>query len=157
MGNEDYRILFAGGGTGGHIYMALAIADFVLSGKPSTQVLFAGAGAGLESQIVPRSGYRLRTIDIGGLKNVGIKRALKTSFQMLPGMFKAHRIVGDFDPSVIVGVGGYASGLFMLAGKLDAISRSEHIEAKASSGLSASKYSLALFLHHSKCSLRFII
>jgi UDP-N-acetylglucosamine--N-acetylmuramyl-(pentapeptide) pyrophosphoryl-undecaprenol N-acetylglucosamine transferase len=121
MGSEDYRILFAGGGTGGHIYMALAIADCILSSTPSTKVLFAGATEGLESQIVPRSGYQLETIDIGGLKSVGIKKTLMTFFQLLPGMFKASRIVRDFNPSIIVGVGGYASGLFMLAGRLKQI------------------------------------
>jgi len=121
MGTEIGRILFAGGGTGGHIYMAIAIADHIQAHNPSTEILFAGATAGLESQIVPRHGYQLKTIDIGGLKSVGIKKTLATLFQLIPGMVDANRIVRDFAPSLIVGVGGYASGLFMLAGKLSRI------------------------------------
>lgn len=121
MGTEIRRILFAGGGTGGHIYMALAIADYIRANRPCTKILFAGAVEGMESQILPRRGYPLKTIDIGGLKSVGTRKTLTTLFQLLPGLIAAKRIVRDFAPSLMVGVGGYASGLFMLAGRLSRV------------------------------------
>jgi len=98
--------------------MAIALTEYVLHIRPSAKILFAGATAGLESQIVPRSGYQLRTINIGGLKSVGVKKTVSTLIQLLPGLVRALGIVRDFNPSLIVGVGGYASGLFMMAGKL---------------------------------------
>jgi len=113
--------LFAGGGTGGHIYMAIAIADHIHSHNPAAKTLFAGATAGLESQIIPLTKYPLKTIEIGGLKGVGFSKTFKTLFQLLPGFLAARRIVREFGPNLIVGVGGYASGLFMLAGRLSKI------------------------------------
>jgi len=121
MGTAMKRILFAGGGTGGHIYMAIALADYIRDYQPPVEVLFAGAKTGLESQILPRIGYRLETIDIGGLKKVGLRKSLTTLARLVPGLAAARRIVREFAPSIIVGVGGYASGPFMLAGRLSQI------------------------------------
>jgi UDP-N-acetylglucosamine--N-acetylmuramyl-(pentapeptide) pyrophosphoryl-undecaprenol N-acetylglucosamine transferase len=121
MRTEIDRVLFAGGGTGGHVYMAIALADLIQAKNPSVKILFAGAAAGLESQILPHSEYELKTIQIGGLKSVGLRKALTTLVQLIPGMFTANRIVRNFGPSLIVGVGGYASALFMVAGKVSSI------------------------------------
>jgi len=112
------KVLFAGGGTGGHVYMGIAIASELQRTRPETGVCFAGGERGIENRIVPESGYRLETIRIGGLKNVGGIRTILTLFQLPPALLKSIRIVRRFSPSIIVSVGGYSAGPISLAGRL---------------------------------------
>lgn len=103
------RVIMTGGGTGGHIYPAIAIADEIRRRKPEVKILFVGAERGLEKTLVPRRGYDIRLITVEGfdrkhlVKNVGVVRKL------MKGNSQAKKIIHDFRPDVVVGTGGYAS------------------------------------------------
>ncbi len=104
------RMLIAGGGTGGHLFPGLALAEEVKTRHPRNDVLFVGTPRGLETRIVPRNGFPLELIDVGPLKRQGALGTLRGMVQ-LPGAFwQSRRILKKFDPDVVVGVGGYASG-----------------------------------------------
>ncbi|CAG5074396.1 UDP-N-acetylglucosamine--N-acetylmuramyl-(pentapeptide) pyrophosphoryl-undecaprenol N-acetylglucosamine transferase [Dyadobacter sp. CECT 9623] len=110
------KVIISGGGTGGHIYPAIAIADALKQKDPDLEVLFVGALGKMEMEKVPRAGY-----EIVGLPIAGIKRALSLDnlalpFKMINSLLKAKDIIRDFKPDVAVGVGGFASGpLLMMA------------------------------------------
>jgi UDP-N-acetylglucosamine--N-acetylmuramyl-(pentapeptide) pyrophosphoryl-undecaprenol N-acetylglucosamine transferase len=115
------RFIISGGGTGGHIYPAIAIANELKALDPATEILFVGAEGKMEMEKVPRAGYR-----IVGLPVVGIKRELALSnltfpFKLGRSLFKARDIVRDFRPDAAIGVGGYASGPVLLAASLRGI------------------------------------
>lgn len=111
----DFKVIISGGGTGGHIFPALAIADGLRNIDPSVQLLFVGANGRMEMEKVPAAGY-----DIIGLNISGINRSLSLSNLIFPirligSLIKAMRIVRKFKPDVAVGVGGYASGPLLWA------------------------------------------
>ncbi|MBI4447143.1 MAG: undecaprenyldiphospho-muramoylpentapeptide beta-N-acetylglucosaminyltransferase [Acidobacteria bacterium] len=112
------RVLFAGGGTGGHVYMAVALAQELRKRDQQVAVLFVGTSRGMESRIVPASGFELHTISIGGLKNVGASQSIRTMLQVPLSVFQSLKIIRRFNPSIIVGLGGYSSGPLVLSGKL---------------------------------------
>jgi UDP-N-acetylglucosamine--N-acetylmuramyl-(pentapeptide) pyrophosphoryl-undecaprenol N-acetylglucosamine transferase len=95
--------------------MAIAMAQQLKSRQPSIATLFAGTEEGLESRIVPSFGFKLETINIGGLKKVGALQKLRTLFQLPLSFASSLRIVRRFSPQVVVGVGGYSSGPLVLA------------------------------------------
>jgi len=113
--------LIAGGGTGGHLFPGIALAEEVITRHPDNQVLFVGTQHGLESTIVPREGFRLETIDVTGLKGKGIFRLLAGLFRLPRAFWQSWRILSREKPSVVVGVGGYASGPMVLAAALRGI------------------------------------
>lgn len=103
------RLIISGGGTGGHIYPALAIADEVMRRRPEAEVLYVGSDAGMEAEIVPRSGHRFEAVHISGLSRSSRMDALK-ALLMVPGALKqAMKIIERFRPHIVVGTGGYAS------------------------------------------------
>lgn len=106
------RILIAGGGTGGHIIPALAIAD-ALRAQYGAEMLFVGTPRGLESRLVPQAGYRLELIRVGQLNNVSLMTRLRTLAALPLGFLQCARLLREFRPSAVVGVGGYASGPMM--------------------------------------------
>jgi UDP-N-acetylglucosamine--N-acetylmuramyl-(pentapeptide) pyrophosphoryl-undecaprenol N-acetylglucosamine transferase len=108
------RVLIAAGGTGGHIYPAIAVADVLMRRQPGTAVLFVGTAKGLETRIVPENGYQLALINSEGLKNVGLARALRSLAVLPRSLREARMIIRDFDPNVVVGAGGYVSGPVLL-------------------------------------------
>jgi UDP-N-acetylglucosamine--N-acetylmuramyl-(pentapeptide) pyrophosphoryl-undecaprenol N-acetylglucosamine transferase len=108
------RAIVAGGGTGGHVIPALAIAH-ELQKQFAAEVLFIGTPRGIESRLVPAAGFPLRFVQVGKLKNVGLRTRLETLFDLPRGVWKAGRILSEFHPDVVIGVGGYASGPAMLA------------------------------------------
>jgi UDP-N-acetylglucosamine--N-acetylmuramyl-(pentapeptide) pyrophosphoryl-undecaprenol N-acetylglucosamine transferase len=111
------RVLIAAGGTGGHIYPGIAVANEIVKRYPSAEVLFVGTAKGLESQIVPENGYQLMLISSSGLKNVGLIGKLK-GISVLPRSFvEAKRIIWDFQPEIVVGAGGYVSGPVLLTAR----------------------------------------
>ena len=115
------KIIISGGGTGGHIYPAIAIANELKAIDPSTEILFVGAEGKMEMEKVPRAGYT-----IVGLPVVGIKRELTLSnlafpFKLGRSLIRARQIVRDFKPDAAVGVGGYASGPLLLAASMKGI------------------------------------
>ena len=112
------RVLFAGGGTGGHVYMAVAVAQQLAFRHPGVEIIFAGTSEGLESRIVPGLGYRLETIRIGGLKKVGLKRLVQTFWQLPASTLASLSILRRLRPQAVAGVGGYSSGPLVLASSL---------------------------------------
>jgi UDP-N-acetylglucosamine--N-acetylmuramyl-(pentapeptide) pyrophosphoryl-undecaprenol N-acetylglucosamine transferase len=109
---SNSRILIAGGGTGGHIIPALAIAD-ELKARYSAEVLFVGTARGLESRLVPQAGYRLELIRVGQLNRVSLATRLRTLVDLPLGLIQCLRLLRNFRPAVVIGVGGYASGPVM--------------------------------------------
>ncbi|MDQ3049756.1 MAG: undecaprenyldiphospho-muramoylpentapeptide beta-N-acetylglucosaminyltransferase [Bacteroidota bacterium] len=116
---SEHRVIISGGGTGGHIFPAIAIANALKSIDPSINILFVGAEGKMEMEKVPAAGY-----PIEGLPVTGFQRSLKVSnlafpFRVLRSLWKAGTIINRFKPQVAVGVGGYASGplLYMASWK----------------------------------------
>lgn len=108
------RALIVGGGTGGHVIPAIAIARELKSAYHA-EILFMGTPRGVEGRMVPAAGFELRMVQVGGLKNVSVMTRLKTAFALPTAIFAASKIISDFKPTVVVGVGGYASGPGMIA------------------------------------------
>lgn len=115
------KMLLAGGGTGGHLFPAVALAQRLLESDPNSQVLFIGTAAGLEATVLPELGLSLETINISGIAGRGLLERLR----VVPSLFKSVRhsldILKKFQPDVVVGVGGYASGPALLAADLSGI------------------------------------
>ncbi len=111
---SELRILIAGGGTGGHIIPALAVANELVV-HHGAEVLFVGTARGLEIRLVPEAGFRLRLIAVGPLKNVSMVTRLRTLMQLPRSIAECKRLIREFQPSVVFGVGGYASGPAMAA------------------------------------------
>jgi len=114
------RVIMAGGGTGGHVIPALAIAH-ELRERFDAEVVFVGTSRGIETRLVPAAGYPLRLIHVGQLKNVTLATRLKTLFALPRAVFVASAMVREFRPDVVIGVGGYASGPAMMAAALSSI------------------------------------
>jgi len=108
------RIIIAGGGTGGHVIPALAIAQ-QLKKQFAAEVLFIGTARGIETRLVPQAGFPLELIQVGALKNVSLMTRVKTMFDLPRAIAASSRMLSDFDPEVVIGVGGYASGPAMVA------------------------------------------
>src|SRR5690606_17062103 len=103
------RVLIAGGGTGGHVYPALAIAKAIKRADPTHQVEFVGTGSGLEVKLVPREGFQLHTVAIGKVNNVSWGEKLRTLVSLPVSFWQSYRILRRFKPDAVIGVGGYAS------------------------------------------------
>jgi UDP-N-acetylglucosamine--N-acetylmuramyl-(pentapeptide) pyrophosphoryl-undecaprenol N-acetylglucosamine transferase len=114
------RAILAGGGTGGHVIPALAIAQ-QLQKDYAAEVLFVGTARGIENRLVPGAGFPLRLVQVGALKNVSLAIRLKTSFDLPRAVWDSRRILSEFRPDIVIGVGGYASGPAMLAAVLGRI------------------------------------
>ena len=108
------RVLIAGGGTGGHIIPALAVAHELVA-RHSAEVLFVGTPRGMESRLVPEAGFELRLIEVGPLKNVSLRTRLRTFTDLPVSLFACRNLIREFKPQVVFGVGGYASGPGMAA------------------------------------------
>jgi len=112
---SSLRLLVSGGGTGGHIYPALAITEAVRRVRPGTDVLYLGTREGLEASIVPQAGLRFEAIPSRGMVGKGPLRAPGAIWAALQGLLAARRIIRRFRPDVVVGTGGYVSGPVGLA------------------------------------------
>ena len=111
-------LMIAGGGTGGHIYPAIAIAREYVSRRPDRNVVFVGTERGLEKTIVPKAGFPLELISVGGLKGKGPAELAKNLARLPLGFVQAWRLVGKHQPGVVLGVGGYSSGPVLVAARL---------------------------------------
>lgn len=116
--NRPPRILFAGGGTGGHVYPAIAIADAVRRLVPGAEITFAGTQERMEWQAVPKAGYTIHPITVSGFHRGQPLRNLSFPFKLAKGFAESLSLVGRFDPDVVVGTGGYVSGPVLLAASL---------------------------------------
>jgi UDP-N-acetylglucosamine--N-acetylmuramyl-(pentapeptide) pyrophosphoryl-undecaprenol N-acetylglucosamine transferase len=110
--------MIAGGGTGGHIYPAIAVAQEFVARGPQRSVVFVGTEYGLEKQIVPKAGFPLEFISVGGLKGKSIGQTARNLLLLPRGFAGAWRLISRYKPAVIMGVGGYSSGPVLLAGAL---------------------------------------
>jgi len=108
------RAILAGGGTGGHVIPALAIAN-QLKKSYGAEVLFIGTARGIENRLVPAAEFPLKLVRVGALKNVSLMTRAKTAFDLPRAVWDAGRMLNEFAPDVVIGVGGYASGPAMLA------------------------------------------
>ena len=108
------RVLIAGGGTGGHIIPALAVAR-ELTAKYGAEILFVGTARGMESRLVPEAGFALKLIDVGPLNKVSLMTRLKTLVRLPMSVSDCKTIIREFKPGAVFGVGGYASGPAMAA------------------------------------------
>ncbi|MBQ8999277.1 MAG: undecaprenyldiphospho-muramoylpentapeptide beta-N-acetylglucosaminyltransferase [Clostridium sp.] len=108
------RILLSGGGTGGHVYPAIAIANEMKKRYPNAEILFAGTSTGIESEIVPQNGYDIKTITVQGFKRKIDLDNVKRCAKLVKGLNDAKKIVKEFKPDVVIGTGGYVSGPVLL-------------------------------------------
>lgn len=108
--SRPLRVLISGGGTGGHIFPALSIADAVRRRHPEAEILFVGAENRMEMERVPAAGYRIEGLPVAGFDRHRPWRNIAVLFKLLRSLRKARRIVREFRPDIAVGVGGYASG-----------------------------------------------
>jgi len=111
------RLIIAGGGTGGHLFPGIAVAEEFLARDPANQVLFVGTERGIEARAVPAAGYRLEFISAAGIRGKGTFSQLKGAAMMLYGYAQSRKILKEFRPDMVLGVGGYASLPMVLAAR----------------------------------------
>lgn len=109
------RVIMTGGGTGGHIYPAISIADAVKKRFPYSEILFVGTEKGLESTIVPKAGYEIRYITSSGFNRKHLSKNIKTVKDLMKGLNEAGEIIKEFKPDKVIGTGGYVSGPVVFA------------------------------------------
>lgn len=107
---KEYRIIISGGGTGGHIFPALSIADAIRAKHPEAKILFVGADNRMEMQRVPDAGYDIVGLPIAGFDRKNLLKNFKVLWKILKSQCMAKKVIKDFAPQAAVGVGGYASG-----------------------------------------------
>lgn len=112
---SQLRVIISGGGTGGHIFPAVAIANTIKKRYPDATILFVGANGRMEMEKVPQAGYQIKGLNIAGFQRGSILKNLALPFKVVSSLYNAYRIVKDFKPNVAVGVGGYASGPLLRA------------------------------------------
>ncbi len=115
------RIIISGGGTGGHVFPAIAIANAIKDLEPNTEFLFVGALGKIEMEKVPAAGYKIIGLDIKGLQRKLSIDNLKFPIRLIKSLWKSKKIIKDFRPDVAVGVGGYASGPMLQVAKQQGI------------------------------------
>jgi UDP-N-acetylglucosamine--N-acetylmuramyl-(pentapeptide) pyrophosphoryl-undecaprenol N-acetylglucosamine transferase len=129
------RLIIAGGGTGGHLFPGIAVAEEFLSRDSSNEVLFVGSEKGIEARAIPKLGYRLELISAAGIKGKGGFSKLKGAAMLLYGYAQSRKILKQFKPDLVMGVGGYASLPMVMAARGMEIPRFVH-EQNALPGLS---------------------
>jgi UDP-N-acetylglucosamine--N-acetylmuramyl-(pentapeptide) pyrophosphoryl-undecaprenol N-acetylglucosamine transferase len=107
---KQFKVILSGGGTGGHIFPAVAIANEIKKLVPNAEILFVGALGKMEMEKVPAAGYKIIGVPIAGLQRKFTLENLKLPFLILMSLLKTRKIISDFKPDVVVGTGGYASG-----------------------------------------------
>jgi len=107
---RPYKVIISGGGTGGHIYPAIAIAKEIERRYPDTQFLFVGAKDRMEMEKVPQAGYEIEGLWISGIQRKLSLENLKFPFKLLSSLWKSHKIIRGFKPDAVIGTGGFASG-----------------------------------------------
>jgi len=103
------RIIIAGGGTGGHIFPAIAITNALKKLAPTIDILFVGAKGKMEMEKIPEAGYRIKGIDIAGFNRSSLIKNLGLPFKLVKSFFQVRKIMNDFKPDAVIGVGGYSS------------------------------------------------
>jgi UDP-N-acetylglucosamine--N-acetylmuramyl-(pentapeptide) pyrophosphoryl-undecaprenol N-acetylglucosamine transferase len=111
------RLIVAGGGTGGHLFPGIAVAEEFLARSPENEVLFVGTDRGIEARLLPKLGYPLSLITASGMKNLGTAKKLMSAVRLLYGYGQSRKILKEFKPDLVLGVGGYASAPLVLAAR----------------------------------------
>jgi UDP-N-acetylglucosamine--N-acetylmuramyl-(pentapeptide) pyrophosphoryl-undecaprenol N-acetylglucosamine transferase len=114
--SQQLKIIISGGGTGGHIFPAIAIARAVEEMRPGTEILFVGAIGRMEMEKVPAAGFKIEGLEISGISRSNMMKNISLPAKVFKSVKKAKQIISEFKPDVIVGVGGYASGPMLWAG-----------------------------------------
>ncbi len=115
------RLLIAGGGTGGHLFPGVAVAEELRAQEPDAAVRFVGTKRGIEARVLPDLGWELELIEVSGLKTVGALGAIRGLFRLPKALWQARKAIKKFKPDAVIGVGGYASGPVVLMAKLAGI------------------------------------
>ncbi len=115
------KVIMTGGGTGGHIYPAIAIANKIQEEYNDAEILFVGTQKGLESEIVPSCGYDIKTITVSGFNRKELMKNIDTLKRVVKGLKEANDIIRDFKPDIVIGTGGYVCGPVVLAAALKGI------------------------------------
>lgn len=113
--SRPLRIIVSGGGTGGHIFPAISIANAVRERWPDSEILFVGAEGRMEMERVPAAGYRIIGLPVAGFNRKNLLKNISVLFKLLKSVRAANKIIADFRPDIAVGVGGYASGPILKA------------------------------------------
>lgn len=116
--HRKYRIILSGGGTGGHIFPAVSIADRFRARHPDAEILFVGAEGRMEMTRVPEAGYRIIGLPIAGIQRSLSMSNLAVPFKLAASLWRARKVVRDFRPDIAVGTGGYASGPVLFAASM---------------------------------------
>lgn len=103
------KIIIAGGGTGGHIFPAIAIANAIKKQVPETDVLFIGASGKMEMEKVPQAGYRIEGLDIAGFNRANLFKNISLPFKLVKSFWEVRKLVNQFKPDAVIGVGGYST------------------------------------------------
>ena len=117
-GLDGMRVLFAAGGTGGHIYPAIAVAKELTAKHADAVVRFVGTARGLETRLVPQAGFELSLIESAGLMNMGLIARLRNAAVLPKSFLGARRLLAKFRPDAVVGAGGYVTGPVLLTAAL---------------------------------------
>lgn len=108
-GAGGLRVVIAGGGTGGHIFPAIAIANAIMKLAPTTEILFVGAKGKMEMEKVPQAGYKIEGINIAGFNRSSLIKNIGLPFKLIKSFLQVKKILNEFKPDAVVGVGGYSS------------------------------------------------
>ncbi|MCP4350778.1 MAG: undecaprenyldiphospho-muramoylpentapeptide beta-N-acetylglucosaminyltransferase [Desulfobacterales bacterium] len=115
MAENQKSVLIAGGGTGGHLFPGIAIAQAFKARNPNNNILFVSAGKPLEKTVLAKAGFQHKTVTAEGIKRRGLKNQLVSVLKIPKGVFESVRIIKNFDPDIVVGVGGYSAGPVVIA------------------------------------------
>ncbi len=109
------KVIIAGGGTGGHLFPGIAIAEEFLKRDQRNNILFIGTERGLEKRILGDLGFQLNTLDVEGIKGKGLTKAINASLKIPGSLVQSYRLIREYCPDIVIGVGGYSSGPAVMA------------------------------------------
>lgn len=111
------RIIIAGGGTGGHLFPGIAIAEEFKGRDAGNEVLFIGTEKGIEARVLPKLGWPVRFISAEGIKGKSVLSKIRALYKLIPGFFESVKVIKEFGPDTVIGVGGYASAPLLMAAR----------------------------------------
>jgi UDP-N-acetylglucosamine--N-acetylmuramyl-(pentapeptide) pyrophosphoryl-undecaprenol N-acetylglucosamine transferase len=120
------RVIIAGGGTGGHLFPGIAIAEELKGRDTGNEILFVGTERGIEARLLPGLGWHVRFISAEGIKGRGTSSRIRAVFKLVPGIFESLKVIRGFKPDVVIGVGGYASAPLLTAARVLGIKTAIH-------------------------------
>src|SRR5512135_3491048 len=116
------RVVIAGGGTGGHLFPGLAVAEELKVRDASAEIIFVGTEFGIEARVVPREGYPIKFLRAEGLVGVSLAKKITAIAKIVLSVIDSYRIIKSVNPDIVIGVGGYASGAIVFLSSLKSVS-----------------------------------